>query len=74
MSTPREELHALIDALPESAAEELLTRLRLRAVCSERDSNGSWPPPWFGAGQASSPDVSERADEILREEFGRRLA
>jgi hypothetical protein len=58
MSTPREELHALIDSLPDSAAVDLAAR----------------HPAWFGAGEASRPDLTEHIDEILRDEFGRRPA
>jgi hypothetical protein len=38
------------------------------------EPEGSWPPAWFGVGQASQPDVAECVDEILRDEFGRRPA
>jgi hypothetical protein len=81
MSTPREELHALIDSLPESAAVDLLAELSLlkgRPRTSESSTaerpEGAWPPAWFGAGEASRLDLTEHIDEILRDEFGRRPA
>ena len=76
MSTPREELHALIDSLPEQAAADLLAEVRLfrlRATDKqpEKKSSGAWPPAWFGAVEGSRPDFSEHIDDILRAEFGR---
>lgn len=81
MSTPREELHALIDSLPESAAADLLAELRLSKLRSEASAQltaerppGTWPPAWFGVAEGSRPDLSEHIDEILHAEFGRRPA
>ncbi|GAA1549886.1 hypothetical protein [Kribbella lupini] len=76
MSTPREELHALIDELPDDAAAELLPELRLLKLQAEARAerprgSGTWPPAWFGSIEGSSTDISERADEILRAELGR---
>jgi hypothetical protein len=78
MSTPREELHAMIDALPEDAAADLVPDMR--AILKHRMKAASraaerrpWPPSWFGAITEGEPDTSERIDEILEEEFGRRL-
>jgi hypothetical protein len=76
MSTPREELHALIDSLPEQAAADLLAEVRLfrlRAADKQSDKQptGAWPPAWFGAVEGSRPDISEHIDDILRAELGR---
>ncbi len=78
MSTPREELHALIDSLPDGAAADLLPELRLLKLQAESEvdpettsGGGEWPPAWFGAIEGSSPDLSERIDEILGAELGR---
>jgi hypothetical protein len=76
MSTPREELHALIDELPDDAAAELLPELRLLKLQAEARTerprvSGTWPPAWFGSIEGSSTDISERAEEILRAELGR---
>ncbi|HYU83953.1 MAG TPA: hypothetical protein VEK80_04035 [Kribbellaceae bacterium] len=78
MGTPREDLHALVDSLPDDVAADVLDFARAKlhagqATPFERTQR-TWPPAWFGAGQASHPDVSERVDEILRDEFGRRPA
>jgi hypothetical protein len=79
MSTPRDELHALIDSLSDSAAADLLPELRLLKLQSEARTErehgaGAWPPAWFGSIEGSRPDLSEHIDEILRDEFGRRPA
>lgn len=70
MSAPREELHRLIDALPEETVPVVLAELRSRTAAANRP----WPPRWFGAAEASRPDISERAEDILRDELGRRGA
>ena len=75
MSTPREELHALVDSLSDKAADDLLPELRLLKLQSEarvqrRPGSGTWPPSWFGAAAGSSPDIARRSEEILRDEFG----
>jgi hypothetical protein len=77
MSTPHEELHALIDSLSDSAAAELLPELRLLKLQAEARTErprkaGAWPPSWFGAVEGSRPDLSALIDEILGAEFGRR--
>ena len=76
MSTPREEMHALIDTLSDSTAADLLPELRLLKLQSEArveraHGSGNWPPSWFGAVAGSRPDLSEHIDDILRAEFGR---
>ena len=77
MSTPREELHALIDSLSDTAAAELLPELRLLQLQAEARSErlpgtGTWPPSWFGSVEGSRPDIAQRSEDILRDEFGRR--
>jgi hypothetical protein len=76
MSTPREELHALIDELSDKAAADLLPELRLLKMQTEArtlraPSSGSWPPAWFGSVEGTPPDFTEHIDEILSAEFGR---
>ena len=78
MSTPREELHALIDSLSDSAAADLLPELRLLKLQSEArmeraPATGTWPPAWFGSIEGTPPDLSEHIDDILGAEFGRNL-
>jgi hypothetical protein len=78
MSTPREELHAMIDELPDDAAAELVSDMRaiLRHRLAMRRRSAAearpWPPSWFGAAAGSSPDIARRSKEILRDELGRR--
>lgn len=69
MSLPREELHRLIDTLPDETVPGVLAELRSRTVAAAKQP---WPPRWFGAAEARRPDVSERVEEILRDELGRR--
>ncbi|NIK56896.1 hypothetical protein [Kribbella shirazensis] len=76
MSTPREELHALIDELSDKAAADLLPELRLLKMQAEArseraPSSGAWPPAWFGSIDGTPPDLTEHIDEILSAEFGR---
>jgi hypothetical protein len=76
MSTPREELHELIDSLSDKAAADLLPELRLLKLQAEAraersPSSGAWPPAWFGSIEGTPPDLSEHIDEILSAEFGR---
>ncbi|MEV4260490.1 hypothetical protein [Kribbella sp. NPDC049584] len=77
MSTPREELHALIDELPDEAAAELVPDMR-EILKHRRDMRRRrateprpWPPSWFGAGAGSHPEIARQSEEILRDEFGR---
>jgi len=72
MSAQREELHHLVDALPDEQVPAALAELRARAAASR--GSRPWPPSWFGAATARTPDVSERIDEILDEELSRRRA
>jgi hypothetical protein len=78
MSTPRDELHAMIDELSDDAAAELVPDMRAilrhrmamrRRAAAERRP---WPPSWFGAAAGSSHDIAQRSEEILRDELGRR--
>jgi hypothetical protein len=71
MSSQREELHHLIDDLSEEMVPVVLAEVRARTAGKPERP---WPPRWFGSAPGSSPDVSERVDEILRDEFGRRHA
>jgi hypothetical protein len=71
VSAPREELHHLVDELPDDVVPAVLADLRARTA---RPAGRRWPPAWFGAGIANDPHVSERIDEILRDELGQRPA
>lgn len=66
MSVMREELHHLVDQLPESKLQPALELIRGRfgEVGDERDL------PFFASFE-SEPDLAERHEEILRAEWGR---
>jgi hypothetical protein len=68
MTAARDELHHLVEQLPEhrvSAAQRELQRL------AGEPKSSTWPPPWFGSITAGRSDTSERVDESLAEGFGR---
>jgi hypothetical protein len=69
MDPLREELRRLVEDLPAEQVPAVLADLRARG---RRSGERSWPPAWFGAATGSSPDVSERVDEILCQGLGRR--
>jgi len=66
MSAMREELHHLVDELPEEEVRPVLELIRGRSDASrgERDL------PFFASFE-SDPDLAERSEEILRAELGR---
>ena len=68
MSAEREELRRLVEQLPDEDVPSVLAEVRRLAVPV---SSRSWPPAFFGAGQASRSDVAARSEEILDEGFGR---
>lgn len=68
MSAERDELHWLIEKLPDEQVAVALADVRRHV---ERAPKPVWPPPWFGAATASRTDTAARADEILDAGFGR---
>jgi hypothetical protein len=71
MSTLREELHQLIDLLPESQVAPILAIVRESAATE--DGIDTWPLPDFvGTLSSGKGDLAARSDEILRREMGRR--
>ena len=66
MSAMREELHHLVDELPEAEVRPVLELIRGRADAAHcvRDL------PFFASFE-SDPDLAERSEEILRAELGR---
>jgi hypothetical protein len=67
MSAMREELHHLVDQLPETQLRPALQLIRGRMDVEQR---GGRRLPFFGSFEAD-PDLSERSEDILRAEFGR---
>ena len=70
MSTPREELRELVEALPDEQVSAAVSDLKSRLT--DRPTTGTWPPAWFGIAEGATQDASERVDEILAEGMGRR--
>jgi hypothetical protein len=66
MSALREELHHLVDALPEAQVRPVLELIRGRADAT----HGVRDLPFFASFE-SDPDLAERSEEILRAELGR---
>jgi hypothetical protein len=65
MSAMREELHHLVDELPEAEVRPVLELIRGRAAV-----HGVRDLPFFASFE-SDPDLAERSEEILRAELGR---
>jgi hypothetical protein len=70
MSTLREELHELIDRLPESQVAPILAIVRESTPAE--DGGEEWPLPHFvGALSSGKGDLAARSSEILPAELGR---
>lgn len=67
MSEIRDELHQLIDSLPEEQVEQLLTDVRRRSEPRQLPSDSAFA--WIGAGIANNgrSDNATRVDELLGE-------
>lgn len=60
-------MHELVDNLTEVQVAAALALLRAR----KPDDTRPWPPRWFGAVTGRRTDIGKRAEEILRDGFGR---
>lgn len=69
MDAGRDELHQLIDQLPDHEVASLLALARRADGRGRR--TGSWPPAFFAFGPANDGrrDTSDRVDEALAEGF-----
>jgi hypothetical protein len=67
MSAMREELHHLVDLLPEVGLRPALERIRAHAVGGDHGPERDLP---FYASFEADPDLAERAEEILASELG----
>lgn len=63
----REELHHLVDLLPEAGLRPALELIRAHAAGDHGPETGL---PFFASSEAD-PDMAERAEEILASELGR---
>ena len=68
VSAERDELHRLVEELPEAEVPAAVAELRLRAAPA---ADRAWPPLWFGAGSGSRTDIAARSEELLEGGFGR---
>lgn len=68
MTAARDELHRLVEQLPEDQVSAAL--IEVQRLASAPDTS-PWPPAWFGAITAGRTDTSGRVDELLAEGFGR---
>jgi len=66
MSAMREELHRLVDELPEAEVRPVLELIRSRADAA----HGVRDLPFFASFEFD-PDLAEKSEEILRSELGR---
>ena len=67
MSAMRDELHHLVDQLPEAEVQPAMELIRDRL--GEHDEQGRELP--FFASFEADPDLAERSEEILSAELGR---
>jgi hypothetical protein len=63
----RQELHDLVDQLPEADLRPVLEVMR---VCVQEDPRSGRNLPFFSSFEAE-PDLAERSEEILSAELGR---
>lgn len=70
MSVTREELHHLVDQLPDAELRPALELIRGRLGDHGRDEEEERDLPFFASFEAE-PDLAERHEEFLRTELGR---
>ena len=68
MTAARDELHRLVDALPEEQVTRAIAAVN--GLASGMLRKPWWPPTSIGAITADHEDISERIDELLAEGFG----
>ena len=79
----REDVHRLVDELDESMLQDAARRLaelrqRNRASAVEAETEAAVTElrqrhPWIGSMRSGRSDLSERSEEVLRDEFGRHV-
>jgi len=68
VSAERDELHRLVEELPEAEVPAAVAELSLRLA---PPADRAWPPPWFGAASGSRTDTAARSEGLLEDGFGR---
>lgn len=68
VSIERDELHRLVDDLPDERVPVALADLRRQRVPVPAKA---WPPAWFAFGEASRTDIATNHDDLIAEGFGR---
>jgi hypothetical protein len=72
MTVLREELHRIVDLLPEDEVGTILTYVRDHATVTEPAGEESWPLPEFvGMVSIDDPSWSAGSEDFLRERLGR---
>jgi len=70
VSVERDELHRLVEELPDELVPAALDEVR-RHLAPAAHRRRPWPPSWFGAGSAVATDTAARSEELLADGFGR---
>jgi hypothetical protein len=68
VSADREELERLVQEIPEDQVPVVLDDIRRHLRLIE---DRSWPPAFFASAPGDGTSIAERADDLLREGFGR---
>ncbi len=66
----RDEIHQIVDDLPDDQVPTALAFLR---DLTPEVAGDAWPPAWFGAIVSVRDDVAAQAKEVLRADYGWRL-
>ncbi|WP_433557292.1 hypothetical protein ACQPWY_36545 [Pseudonocardia xinjiangensis] len=67
MSTERDELHRLVDELPEQEVSAVLAEARRRA---HLEPAPDWPPAFFASFSSGRHDLGAHHDDVLADGFG----
>ncbi|QIS20886.1 hypothetical protein [Nocardia terpenica] len=68
MSAERDELLRLVEEIPENQVPQVLADVRRHLQIA---GASTWPPAWFGSAEGDGTAYGARADELLRDGFGR---
>ncbi|MFI7055246.1 hypothetical protein ACIBLB_24585 [Streptosporangium canum] len=68
-----EDMHRLVDRLTPDQLHEVRAHTLRLVHSGEGESGQEWPPAWFGSVTTGQDDIAERAEEILRQRYGREV-